>query len=121
MQLLLDISSRLQATEHYIQTKQKQDAKGGELCRSPHHRAAAPCGQAVSPPQWACKPAIAGLSEEARASVARRLCRSPILTTSTSEDSASSDDETREPPWKRTPLKSGKVHIADSMVIKRAT
>ena len=118
--LLLAISCSLQATEHYIHAKQKQEACsiGDELRRSPYERAAAQGRGRASSLLHAHETAITELSEEVRESVVRRLRRTPILTISTSDDESDSDAETREPPRKRQSLKLGKVCTADSMVVK---
>ena len=71
---------------------------------------------------WApVKLTAADLSEEIRVMVARKLCRAPILTISTSEDEPDSDAGNKEPPRRRHPLKSGDVCTTDSMVVKKVT
>ena len=127
MELLLDMFSRLQATEHYIQAKQNHDADaaactgGDQPPESLHQRAAAQVSLTASSPPCAHETAAAKLSEEVRAMVARRLHRAPILTTSTSKDESDLDAGISVPPRKRQPFKSGNECTADSMVVKKVT
>ena len=61
------------------------------------------------------------LSEEVRASVAKRLWKTPIFTISTIESDLKSDNEVRGPCRKWMMLKSGKIFWADLMVLKKVT
>ena len=89
MELLLDISSKLQATEYYIQLKQKLDAKAMAHSKEVELRQSPP-SQSSCLNNWACifttgwlPPAtIADLAEEVRVPVARRLCKASIPTIS---------------------------------------
>ena len=126
MELVLDISSRLQAIEFYIQLKEKANAKatayseGRELHTSPCQGPASRAGPVISPPPHTPKATAAELLE-VRETVARRFCRVPILTISSSEDESDSNAEIREAHRKRHPVKSGNVSTADSMVVKKVT
>ena len=124
MEHLIGISSRLQATEFYIQPKEKSDAEvtacsvKGELHRSHQHGPATHASPMTSPLLYVPEVA-AELLEEVRERVAMKIHKASILTISTSKHESDMDAEIREPPRKRCPLKSGKVGTADSMVAKK--
>ena len=97
MGLLLDISRRLQATGYNIQSRQKLDteavalSEGAEPGRSQCHKAAAHASRPAFSPLHGWEATIADLSEDVRASVARRLPTAPILTISTPEEDSESE------------------------------
>ena len=132
MALFLDISSWLEATEHYIQAKKKVE-----------HLAVGASISFVSPeekPQWRDPPMTShaakkwvehgkGQKEQSTAAVedelydevwervAHRLRWSPIIDITSIEEDCDSDPAMRSPPKKRKVLKSGKVHTADTRVL----
>ena len=95
LELLLDISSHLQAMEHYIQTCEKAEKLTGKSTTTlsydeavPHRHADIPTSQTSRQLSPFFKEE--GLSEEVRAMVARRLHIILVLTISTSENESDS-------------------------------
>ena len=61
------------------------------------------------------------LAKDVQAAMARRLCHKPIIAITTTEEESDLDAADKKPLRQRKPLKSDKLHTADSVVLTKAT
>ena len=133
MDILMDISSQLKATEHFVQEAENDKAAAAATRRraSRSQRRTGTWGQRVPTASAgsqnvgyefdAVHTTTADLLDAVREKVKRHLQQVPLVEITTTDADLDSEKENRECSNKMWPLKSGELRIADSMVMQKVT
>ena len=121
MDLLLDLSSRMSATEEVLATHRSKETESNY----PPVRSVRDDTDVVQP-DWqpinmaeCTEGQSPELAQETRRQVARRLKRAPNMHMFYSDEDSDSEEEQAAPKKRRTAIKSGKVRTADTTVLKQ--